>query len=120
MRLLRDGLRDVGISVTDPSEWNLKDTDFRQVCKANILNVVNSKLILAVATDPSVGLGAELMLAHMHHKTVITVVFKGEVNPAWAAFCTSGKRSWLQIPPDLSLEKAIKEIILLIKIDLRD
>ena len=78
-------LNSYGMTVLDPASVGLKDEDWREVVKRNIDWLVRSDVVVAVCTEPSTGMGGELVTAKNMGKPVL--VFDGGATSVWARWC---------------------------------
>ena len=86
--LVKSSLREIGYLVIDPSEWeistdpNLEDPNL--AFQRNVVSIANSKLMVAVCTGPSIGLGGEFVLAAAMRKYIISYFPNKKFRPAWS------------------------------------
>jgi len=88
-REVRRGIRRRGVSVIDPSEWELtldpNREPVREAFSRNVVSIAGSRIFLAIITGPSIGLGGELVIARSMRKPVVSLVPEPDkFRPAWA------------------------------------
>lgn len=73
-----------GMSVLNPAMAGLKDHDFAAVVRSNTRDIIASDLVVVVSTQPSTGVGGEIVFASFMRVPV--VVYAPHGTSTWASF----------------------------------
>lgn len=83
-----EALAAAGMSVLNPAMSGLKDHDFAAVVRANTRDIIASDAVVVVSTQPSTGVGGEIVFASFMRVPVI--VYAPHGTSTWANFFARG------------------------------
>lgn len=96
-------LKSRGYVVIDPEEYGLGDASWRTVVRRNNRDIAGADAVVAICTQPSFGVGGELVVAKTLGVQVFSLVPKESKIPAWVAAHSTAFHDWAALESWLTI-----------------